>query len=448
MDPLLECSLGLAAVALLFASAWRWPGRVTLAVIATVFLVDCLALGQGGITVGSLNLYPDDAADAALAVVAAAALLRNHSAVSGEAILCVVLLLMAFLNFGRGVSPFGTKAAGNSARDLFTFTIPAVAIGVQRRVTSVNPPRLARWLMYAGYIFCAIAVLRWAGVLPMPAVDGDNLREVPRVLPADFAFVVTAAFIGSVYLQIGFPSKIRGWIGTATFGGVILLLQHRSVWAATAAGLLWLGIRTAKSSALRWATLAAVVAMVITVAALATPVLRDKFTNLLVTNVEETEGSGSTWAWRVKGYEEAVDRLLDSNPTDMVIGPPAGWAASSNGSFASIHIHSRYVITLAFYGIFGFVVQLFWFIGLAKRTSKISFPSSRERQRNTGSVFVQALLLADLAYLVAYFGSMPQGALLGLILIVATQGSARKRVPSVLGIRNPGLGPEPRAVTA
>jgi hypothetical protein len=256
----------------------------------------------------------------------------------------------------------------------------------------------------------------------MPVGPEDNLREVVRVLTADDAFVIGLAFIAAVYLQIAARPTFAGSFAAIVFGVVTLLLQHRSVWVATAAGTGWLVVRTARSSARRWLAYATVGAAVLGGVAFASPEIRQKVELLVITNVQETQGADSTWAWRVTGYLEATDRLLNSGMTDMLIGPPAGWGANSNDSFASIHIHSRYVDTLAYYGIAGFACLLLWLGLLAKRTARPADPAPGANMvDHAGSTLLQALLLSEAVYLIPYFGGALHGAILGLIWVAATQ---------------------------
>jgi hypothetical protein len=144
--------------------------------------------------------------------------------------------------------------------------------------------------------------------------------------------------------------------------------------------------------------------------------------NVLTTDVLETQSENSTWAWRVEGYEEATIRLLASEPVDVLIGPPAGWAASTHESGSVIYIHSRYIETLANYGILGFTVLLLWFGMLTKR---VGWPNASHGGRplyvHTRSAFLESLLISQMIYLVPYFGGILQGTILGLIWVAAKQ---------------------------
>jgi len=146
---------------------------------------------------------------------------------------------------------------------------------------------------------------------------------------------------------------------------------------------------------------------------------------IVTTNVQEAESRNSTWAWRVAGYEEATDRLFSSQPVDILIGPPAGWAADlMREHFASTAIHSRYVSTLAFYGIVGSAALLLWFGMLAKRIGwPTRSPHGRPARDHAGTILLEALFLSELVYMVPYSGGILESAVLGLIWVAATQNN-------------------------
>jgi hypothetical protein len=417
-----------AAGFLLLLLAWHRPKWVVFAVLVAASLLDCLQVGVDGLDLG-VNVYIDDVACAMMLGTGVLVLLRCRKGVPRDAIPCLLLMALIGLSFTRGVGSFGLKPAGNSARNLFAFTASALAIMLLRPVVHVDSARLARLLGCAGIALCAVAVLRWAGALPMPVAFEENFREVVRCLPSDHAIVVGQAFIAAVYLLI--VDRRRGWwwwAAAGMFAVVTLALQHRSVWVATFAGAAWLAFRTGRRSPVRWLALGAAACVALCFVVVADPTLLGSASEMINTNVSETESANSTWAWRVQGYTEAADRVFAGAATDMLIGPPAGWAAHSDASFASTHIHSRYVDTLAYYGLAGVSLLLVWFAVLIHRSRGRGHTGSRIQLRSQNfPVLVQALLVSELVYLVPYFGGMLQGAVLGLLWISATQETFQPR---------------------
>jgi hypothetical protein len=420
-----EILFALAMTVVLLLLAWHQPVWVVFGVLLAASLLDCLQVGINGLDLG-VNLYIDDVACAIMLGTGFLALLRCRKRVPRDAIACLLLIALIALTFTRGISSFGLKAAGNSARNLFAFTVPALVIMLLRPVLRLDAGRLARWIGWAGVCLCGVALLRWAGALPMPVELEDNLREVVRSLGSDYAIVIGQAFIAAIYLLI--VDRRRGWwwwAAAGMFAVVTLALQHRSVWTATAAGAAWLAFRTGRLSPVRWLALGAAACVALCFVVAADPTVLGSASAMISTNVDETESTHSTWEWRVQGYKEAADRVLNGGTTDMLIGPPAGWSAHSDASFASTHIHSRYVDTFAYYGFVGASVLLVWFVVLIQRSRGRGHIGSGIQLGSPA--LVQALLLSELVYLVPYFGGFLQGAVLGLVWVAATQGTFQPR---------------------
>jgi hypothetical protein len=415
----------LAAGLLLLSLAWHRPGWVIFVSLSVAALLDLFEIGVGGVDLG-VNLYVDDAACVLAMGTGLLMLMKYHTKFPRDTMPCLALLVLIALSVGRGLGPFGLKAAGNSSRNLFMFVAPALAIMLLRPAFRLDAGRLARWLGWAGFCLSAVALLRWGGVLPIPVEQIDTLREVVRSLNADYAFIVGLAFIAAIWLPLVARRSAWWWVGAGMFGAITLALQHRSVWVATAAGLVWLGLRNLRrQSPLRWLAVGAAVCVSLGMIVVATPQVLESTGMIVTTNVQEAESSNSTWAWRVAGYEEATGRLLSSQPVDILIGPPAGWAADLiHEHFASTVIHSRYVSVLAFYGIVGSTALLLWFGILAKRIGwPTRSPRGRPARDHAGTILLEALLLSELVYMVPYTGGILQSAILGLIWVAAKQSN-------------------------
>lgn len=411
-------SVGLVFLALVWARPW-W---IILAALTVASVLELLQIGVTGVQY-LVNFYPGDAICVVLVGTGVMAVVRYRKRIPLDVFPCILLILMMALNFGRGIGIYGLRPAGNGARDIVYFASPALAIMLLRPAMRVSVSRVAYWLALAGLCLSGVALLRWGGVLPTPAPSFGyqyNTREVPRVLVSDYAFIIGAAFISAIYLRVVEQRGKWWWAAVCLLGGVTLALQHRSVWVAAIVGLVWFLSRTLRLSPLKLFayTMGAVIALGTVM--LTVPQVMRGVNKLVTDNSTEVVRSDSTWAWRVQGYKEATDRMLASDWGDLLIGPPSGWAANSNGSFASLHIHSRYVNTFASYGIVGLILLLAWFGLIAKR---VGWPARSARRRNAlqygGSTLLESLLLCSLVYFVPYFGGMLQGTVLGLIWVAA-----------------------------
>jgi hypothetical protein len=374
---------------------------------------------------GGLNIYGDDVACIMLFLTGILLLIRHRKGMARDEMPGLLLMVLIALSVGRGIGSYSLKQAGNSARNLLTFLTPALTIMLLRPVLRLEAGRLSRLFGWAASCLCAIALLRWAGVLAIPTatVSEFDSHEVARVLAADYAIVVGQAFIAAIFLLV--VERRTGWwwwAGAGLFGAITLALQHRSVWVATAAGLAWLGFRTARLSPTRWLGLAATAVVGLGFIMIADPAILKSASELVDSGVNETQDQHSTWAWRVQGYTEATDRVLDGGAVDLLIGPPAGWAANTLASFASTHIHSRFVDTLAYYGVLGATTLTVWFLMLIQRCRRrAQILAGRQVLSRGSAALLQALVISQIVYLVPYFGGILQGSILGLLWLAATQ---------------------------
>ena len=116
---------------------WNRPRWVVFGAISCAALMDCLQLGTKGLDAG-VNVYLDDVACLAILVTGLLVLFRFRKSVPRDLIPCLLLMALVALAITRGVSVFGLKAAGNSARNLFAFTAPALAIMFLRPVLRLD----------------------------------------------------------------------------------------------------------------------------------------------------------------------------------------------------------------------------------------------------------------------------------------------------------------------
>jgi hypothetical protein len=434
MISLVQGVVVLTALIVVLVLLWRFPAHTALASVAAATALDCFG-GQDGIDVG-ISIYPDDIACAILLCAGCMAIVRWRKAPPRSWWFVLALLGLVALNLVRGAAEFGVKPAGNGVRMLTYLIVPAIALMLLRPVLRLDPPRLARWLILVGLAFTAIALGRWAGVLPAPGVP-DNLRDIRRVLHADYTLILCQALLAVFCLQLA--RGFRWWAAVLAggFAVEILFLQDRSVWAATIVGLLWLAVRTARSSSRLWLGVAmgALLSLVILISV--APNVANSAQKLIGANVQEIEGSGSTWEWRTKGFEEAIDRTYSGSTEEMLIGPPAGRNLGSSASFASVFIHDRYVDTLAYYGIVGEALLVIWLLLVARSMGRWG-PMQRQQDREyeAGRAFLQALLLSALTFFIPYSGSLPLGTTIGLMWVVAMKSRTKKkavRAPAYIG---------------
>jgi hypothetical protein len=339
-----------------------------------------------------------------------------------------ILLVLVTVNFIRGAAEFGLKPAGNGIRDIAYLIVPSIILQVVRPVLVLQPREMAKWLVWIGSGFMILAASRWVGVLPTPQdliESSSGFREVVRVIPSDQAMVVGQALMAILFLQVTRGIRWWGAILATLLGVTTIALQHRSVWSSVLLGLTWLAVRTIGRYPKGWLklTVGVLIAVMIAGAALMATGRLDSVVSLVKVNVDETQQADSTWDWRVQGFADATDRALSGDLFETIVGPPSGNDLSNDlsatASFASVHIHNRYVSVLAYYGLFGVASLLWWLLLVAKKVGGWVRSAQGGCGCWAGQAFLQALLVSQLTYFVAYAGGLLQGVLLAMISLAS-----------------------------
>lgn len=397
---------------------WTRPLFTLIVVLCGAGVLDCLHIGADGLNLG-VFIYPDDIVCAIGVFAGVLTAVRRRQLPPGGSWPLFMLGSQVALSFARGLQEFGLKAAGNSIRTLSYIVLPALSVLLVRKSCRLDARSVGTTVCGIGSVFAVIALGRWLGLVPTPPeLLHEAFRDVVRVLPADYAMLIGQAIISLLYLQeLGFAQRWR----VAVAGSLILIvlaLQHRSVWVATFFGILWLAVKSARfSRVLLLQVMGTTLALcaIVAVLSLASNTM-SRVADLFISNIQETQQEGNTWQWRVNGWSEATSRLLSSDVADLLIGPPAGLDWGSTASFASTHIHNRYVDTLANYGLFGGLLLVCWLIGVARETGRMRIRGQlQDRRKCLDKAFLQALLLSQLVYFVPYFGGILQGLVIALV---------------------------------
>lgn len=420
-----------AGLAALVASAllmWKYPVAVAVTSVAAAAFCEVTDIGVDGLQFG-IGIYPQDIACAVLLGACVVVCLRTRSLPHDSCTPAVILLGLSLLNFARGIATFGLKPAGNSLRGLVFLVLPAVAFSAMGAAVRITAGRLVNCLSLASLVLVAIAAGRWTGVLPMPEQLVGDVREVARVLPSDYAMIIGQALIGVIGIQLIRGFRANGLIIAGMFAAVVFALQHRSVWLATAAGLLWVVLRSPRLYRSEWLKVCSLVLLLASALVLVPLLASDMFERargLARYNVQEVGQDDSTWAWRVEGYSEATQRVFANGLAEAALGPPSGGEGGLIGtaSFASIAIHDRYVAVLAYYGVTGLLVLLAWLISTAMRLQGSAPISSRDPHARTNQVILEAILISILVFFVPYSGGLLEGSLLGALWLTSGDGRA------------------------
>jgi O-antigen ligase len=423
-------AIGLFATGLLWflLVLWRFPAQVGLCLLTAAVFIDCLEIVTP-IDAG-IFIAVDDVASIVLLSAAAIIAIKDRKGVRYVCPPALLLLGLAALNFARGAILFGIKPAGNGVRYLVYLIAPFIGLTVIGPKLQFNFSRATTWLSGLAFLFTAIALCRWAHILPVPDIEFDeDFRQIPRVLPSDYPMVIGQALILAVGLQLSRGVRLSGILKAVLFGAIVLLMQHRSVWSATAMGMAWLVFRSLRSAPLKqwiqFGASAAGVTLVATVLIVASG-RTEQLTSMLKANIDETKQQDSTFAWRLDGFAEAIDRTFSGAVDEIVLGPPAGRDLTGIASQASTHIHNRYIDTLAYYGVLGLLLLLAWFWMLASRVVRMEYLAGDRAAADLAGPILQAILLSEFTYFLVYFGNLLHGALLGLLWTACAEVPERR----------------------
>lgn len=443
MSFLIELIAGLSGLALCGFALWKYPVPTALALTAMSSLWDLLQDpgtpdSASGVQIG-VTLHPLDIGCVALGVACLVALMRTRFSLRDVCWPAVLLLGLCVLNFLRGAEAFGLKPAGNYARTFAYLVFPVVAISSMGSAIRMTAEKLVTCLSLTALAFAAVAAARWAGVLSIPQALIDttgDYRSVVRVLPSAHALIIGQALIGILGLQLLKGFRATGLVFAGLFGALVFALQHRSVWMATAAGLVWLAIRSPRVVRREWLKYSTVLLFMLSALALSSLVASsslDRGIKLVRNNVDEVERDDSTWAWRVDGYTEATERLFSGGLIEMTIGPPTGADLSETASYASITIHDNYISVLVYYGIAGLVLMIVWLMLTAVRLHSLGRRAAPlDRTTRTSGAILEALFVSVVVYFVPYNGENLQGLVLGAIWLASATyaGTANRAAAS------------------
>ncbi len=410
-----------AALLTLGLLLWRLTAAMAIASLAIAIAMDCFDLGKQGLDLG-VFVYPEDVACVILLCAGLLTIVRARKLPPRSAWPLLALFVLMVVNMARGAVQFGVKPSGNGTRDLAYLIIPPLAIMFLRADLQLNWVRLAKWLGLLGLALAVLAASRWADLLPTPAsASDDDFREIARVLNSEYAMVLGQALLAALSLQVARGFSWWGLILAGAFSIEILFLQHRTVWMALVVGLMWLALRTTRLSRTFWlgASIAAISTILMCFAIV--PQFKDGTWTLIAANVEEALGDNSTWTWRTQGFNEVFDRAFSGGVGELWIGPPAGRDLGSEASFASVHIHDRYVATFAYYGILGEILFVAWLLIVARGIGGwIRVHRRIDRDHQVGRVLLQSIFLTLITFFIPYNGSLALGGVFGLAWAVST----------------------------
>jgi len=387
-----------------------------------------------------LSVYPQDFVFGLLFAAGILRYLLRRARLTPSRVLILGLMALLLLSLARGISIYGVKIAGVEVRGLFwfycgCFYFSSFSFG---RLTTA---RLVRQWHLAACALLAIAVFRWiaTGVhLPIAESWSDPAQPAMRVLNSNGALFLCVAFFFSIFLHLSHAGAAWQRKLYLLLGPAILLLQHRTVWIVTLAGLAILFREHTRALRMAALTIAAMLAV-------GTVLLFSAFgADFVVASLQSSATSSDTLVWRVAGWSQLLfDRTTGF--AGYLIGDPfgAGFARLLGRNRVEVSPHNFYVETFLRLGILG-VILVIWLYGSQLRACRTL--AAHASTRFSARVF-QVFLLVHLIYFMTYNLGYEQSLVLGLIVggLPPLQAAARapgKNLPARPRLPAP-LRPEP-----
>ncbi len=383
---------------------------------AAMALTDTLVMGAPLLHLGTA-VFAGDLASLVLAAVALGRCLWAGSEVRLHRAWLLFLLVMA-LSLGRGLLTYGTTA-GVHVRDYFYFA--AVATYVMtfdwRRVgfRALFRPWVTRALALA-----LLVLYRWTVYyLPIPDLLPPqgvyNVDGAIRVIGSGDAILLGQLLIVLVYFSAVAPS-LPGWrFLMLPLAGLVLLLQHRSVWLAVMVGAVTPLLMARDSSrAVRQLS-----ALVLVLSLVLLPLIASEKGSGLAAQLGQSAGRAlrgqDTASDRLQGWAAMIRKWQDSGPAAVAIGNPFGTDNSrmvidDEGRVRVItyFAHNMYVQTLYNLGLAG--------LGAFVAALGAALAGLRRLAREEASAGPAALLFTLLVMMAVYFIPYGVGLWQGLVM--------------------------------
>lgn len=420
-------ALGLCVLSVLFIN----NAMVAVGTMVAIFLLETASMTPLAVNLG-LWLYPPDFLVLLLlpAFFYRLVWLKKNSAIPPAWWLLGAVWLGLF---AWGLAQYGTSA-GVDFRPFFYLWLGGAYLA-----TFAYDENFARsflkFFVIMGVGICAIAYYRWT----MGAIDYEFHRDLERldttgvallrVVPANAAYIVTCALFVVAYQAVTDRSRQMAWLFAILFAISVIAMQHRSVWMATLAGFVALGLalqqlKKGAGSKLFSMVLAAIVVLVLIVAS-------GRFQGA-VDSVEDqasraTSTTSGTFVGRVEGWQTLLKMWVGSgSAVTYLVGKPFGsgyerYASETGGAKIGYMPHNFYVQLLYRGGLVGLFAFL-WAVGKGMAT----LWAKLRRKDDALAPLVFAMMVAQLVYYIPYGIDYNQMILFGLLLGMITQERTKK----------------------
>jgi hypothetical protein len=389
-------------------------------VLGTLLLTTIFTEGQFDVFVGSIRIGLNDLLFVVLVTAAIARLLRSRRLTVTQRLLVAYSALVLWA-ITRGIMQFGPTHAVNSGRGFLVF-IAATLYFSTVEPTGKLIDRLGALWVGASLALAGLSMLRWAanaaGLVGGVFGTGGSLR----VVSAPVALIIAqGALISLPYVTDRTRPILR--LVAPTLLVFVVLLQHRSVWVVTAAGVILLLYR---ERSLGPRVLVALGAALCVFALLLTFVF-DGQTDAVTEDLATSAQDSRTFEWRVQGWLAMLDPNGPGPTTieEWSVGQPIGVSSARmlpDGRVVDVSPHNFYIEVLVRVGIIGLIILLAIYAKVLPGLARVHREGSLDASLLTANVLF-VVVAVQLVYYIPYSGNnAAQALLLGLGCAVASAG--------------------------
>ena len=334
--------IGVVLVGLMVIPLWEAPSGIPLKIL----------------TLSGTTLYISDAIPILLFTVGILEVRQLRANLRGWIfpwVLFGVLIAFALL---RGVLAFELTSTVNSARPLLYF------FWSMTWVLAVRPDRLRLRTvsLVLGWMLVLVALYHgvtygFGGSSSVAPTDGGVI-QTGRILiaPQAMALLLCAA---TVFLGPLGSEKVHRWFyafSSRVFGGVVVIAQHRSVWAAAALGLVAVLIGSGRRQGRK-------PVLGLTVLGAWALLLAWTSGTLAGTQILESASNRNTLDWRTTNWQLLISQAIASGPSTVVSGDPFGSKAglrqmATTRVWTEVQAHNWYVTIFLYLGIVGLITYV------------------------------------------------------------------------------------------
>ena len=413
--------VGITAIMVLYR---YWVAGIVMMLAARVLYAWFIDLP--GVQLGIL-VYPSDVVSTA---IFAAGMLKTLLNFSNRASLSFNSFAIALVvSFALGLAENG-KPAGVDFRVMFSFLASALYFSAFK----LDPRSIVKisnvWILAA----CALAMIAWA-VWAMDAaglgfarrwVDADPTGVKYRVLNSTSAYVIGVGLVMYMHKLLYTQSGARFWPLALALGGTVLVLQHRSVWGATAASLLLLILLTRRGRS-KLLFYGAIVTLVVIIALpFVTSKLSGVWDSVSLQAERATQFKRGTVGGRLHAWQQVWGEWQNLEFGQQLVGKPFG---TSYAGLANIP-HNCYLQVMYRTGYIGLLLMLLAYSGTLIR---LLLRRQIEHTDETDSALLLfALIVGQMAFFVPYSFTPEQGILMGAAMSFAKKTVAVRRFRNIL----------------